>query len=108
MKKFSVHLDVTLSGWDEVEANSEEEARRIIENRTYQHYDCQDFYYFSKEIVDVEEVDSDENADFRITDYCYHCGCEIEEGRSRQDKDENIICEDCLIQQQAEDLGLVK
>ena len=64
MKKFSVHLDVTLSGYDEVEADSEEEARKIIENRTYQHYDCRDFYYFSKDIVDVEEVDSDENVDY--------------------------------------------
>lgn len=119
MKKFSVHLDVTLSGYVEVEANSEEEARKIIEARTYQHYDCKDFYYFSKEIVDVEEIDSDENVDYNKEqadmlsfyyggDYCCKCGCEIEEGRSRQDKDENIICEDCFIQQQAKDLGLVK
>ena len=64
MKKYSVHLDVTLSGYDEVEANSEEEARKIIEARTYQHYDCKDFYYFSKDIVDVEEIDSDENVDY--------------------------------------------
>ena len=58
MKKYSVHLDVTLSGYDEVEANSEEEARKIIEDRIYQHYDCQDFYYFSKEIVGIEEIGS--------------------------------------------------
>ena len=64
MKKYSVHLDVTLSGYDEVEANSEAEARRIIEDRIYQHYDCKDFYYFSKDIVDIEEIDSDENADY--------------------------------------------
>lgn len=103
MKKYSVHLDVTLSGYDEVEANSEAEARRIIEDRIYQHYDCQDFYYFSKDIVDIEEIDSSENVD-----YCYNCGLEIEEGRSRQDKDEHILCEDCFVQQQAKDLGLVK
>ena len=103
MKKYSVHLDVTLSGYVEVEANSEEEARRIIEARTYQHYDCRDFYYFSKDIVDIEEIDSSENVD-----YCYNCGLEIEEGHGRQDKNENITCEDCFIQQQAKDLGLIK
>ena len=95
MKKYSVHLDVTLSGYVEVEANNEEEARQIINNRTFQHYDLHNFYYFSKDIVDVEEV-------------CSHCGCSIENGYAWQDKDENTICEDCLIQQQAKDLGLVK
>lgn len=61
MKKYSIHLDVTLSGYDEVEANSEAEARKIIEDRIYQHYDCRDFYYFSKDIVDIEEIDSSED-----------------------------------------------
>lgn len=127
MKKFSVHLDVTLSGYVEVEANSEEEARKIIEARTYQHYDCRDFYYLSKDIVDIEEVDSSENVDYfnelseehimslcakdlGVINYCYNCGLEIEEGRSRQDKDGHILCEDCFayIQQQSKDLGLAK
>ena len=57
MKKFSVHLDITLSGWDEVEANSEEEARKIIENKVYEYYDCKSFYFFSKDIVEVEEIE---------------------------------------------------
>ena len=106
MKKFSVHLDVTLSGYVEVEANSEEEARRIIEARTYQHYDCQDFYYFSKDIVDIEEVDSSENADW--VDHCSKCGEVIEEGALTSDDEDNILCEDCYIEWQAHRLGLVK
>ena len=56
-KKYSVHLDVTLSGYIEVEASSEENARMLINNRTFQPYDVQNFYYFSKDIVDVEEVE---------------------------------------------------
>ena len=56
-KKFLVHLDVTLSGYVEVEASNEENARMLINNRTFQPYDVQDFYYFDKSIVDVEEVE---------------------------------------------------
>ena len=38
---------------------------------------------------------------------CTKCGSIIE-GDTCQDKEENIICEDCLIQLQAENMGLIK
>ena len=56
MAKYSVHVDVTLSGWKEIEANSEEEAVKAIKGMTFQPYDIKDFYYFSHGIVDIEEV----------------------------------------------------
>ena len=33
---------------------------------------------------------------YGIQDYCSKCGEPIEENRLRQDKDENILCEDCF------------
>ena len=38
---------------------------------------------------------------------CTICECEID-GDICQDEDENIICEDCLIQRQAQRMGLQK
>lgn len=55
-KKFLIHVDVTLSGYVEVEASNEENARALINNRTFQPYDIKDFYFLDKSIVDVEEV----------------------------------------------------
>lgn len=40
-----------------------------------------------------------------IYDTCSICGSIIT-GNTCQDEDENIICEDCLIQRQAERMGL--
>ena len=42
-----------------------------------------------------------------IKEICTICGTVIE-GDTCQDKDENIICEDCLIQLQAKSMGLIK
>ena len=33
-----------------------------------------------------------------VSDICTKCGQSIEEGRVRQDKDENVLCEDCFIE----------
>ena len=56
MKEFCVNCDVTVSGSFYVNANSEEEARRIVEDMHPTNYDIRDFYYFDKEIQDVEEL----------------------------------------------------
>lgn len=55
-KKYLIHLDVTLSGYVEVEASNEENAKMLISNKEFQPYDVKDFYYFSKDIVDIEEI----------------------------------------------------
>ena len=96
MKKYSVHLDITYSGDVEIEANSEEEAKQIALSKHYQLYEVPYFYYFSSDVVDIEELDT-----------CSNCGCCIEKDRSRFYEDE-ILCEDCFIQRQAKEMGLVK
>ena len=37
-------------------------------------------------------------------DICTKCGEPIEEGELRQDEDENIICEDCFIEELSNNL----
>ena len=56
-KKFCVHLDVTYSGYVEVEASNEENAKMIINNRIFELCDIRNFYFLDKNIVDVEEVE---------------------------------------------------
>ena len=56
-KKFLVHLDVTYSGYVEVEASNEENAKMLVNNRVFEIHDIRDFYFLDKSIVDVEEVE---------------------------------------------------
>ena len=56
MKEYCVNCDVTVAGNFYVNANSEEEAKRIVEDMHPQMYDLRNFYYYSKEIQDVEEL----------------------------------------------------
>ena len=57
MKEYCVNCDVTVSGNFYVNANSEEEARQIVRDMHPTIYDLRNFYFFSTEIQEVEEMD---------------------------------------------------
>ena len=87
MKKFSVHLDVTLSGYVEVEANSVSEAEELVKNKVYNTSDIKYFYWLGNDIVegDTEELE-----------VCSKCGAEIRAFRT--DNEDNYLCEDCFLE----------
>ena len=96
MTKYSVHLDITLSGSVEIEANSIAEAEAKAKQITQP---TSSFYHFSTDVVegDTEVVE---------LDTCSVCGDQIDEGRARQLADESIVCEDCFIEATAKARGL--
>lgn len=57
MKEYCVNCDVTVSGNFYVNANSEEEARKIVRDMHPTLSDLTNFYFFSTEIQEVEEMD---------------------------------------------------
>ena len=55
--KYLVHVDVTMSGYVEVEADTEECATEIAKGKSYTPSDLKNFYHVSNEIVEVERND---------------------------------------------------
>lgn len=59
-----------------------------------------------KAINTINETDEERTKNLlNSVDVCTNCGCVIT-GNTCQDENENIICEDCLIQKQAHRMGL--
>ena len=57
MAIFSVHTDITFSGVIEIIADTEEQAIKLIKEKSYVPSDLRNcFYHFSTDIVDVEKV----------------------------------------------------
>ena len=54
MKEYGVVCDITFSGTYYVEAETEEEARRLILNKQFVPSDIRNFYHFNTDIQDVE------------------------------------------------------
>ena len=54
MKEFGVVCDIIFSGTYYVEAETEDEARRIVEGKQFVPSDIRNFYHFNTDIQDVE------------------------------------------------------
>lgn len=63
MNEYCINCDVTVAGNFYVKANSEEEARQIVEDMHPDMYDLRNFYYFSKEVQDIEDLGEVDNED---------------------------------------------
>ena len=59
VKKYDVHIDVTMSGHIEIEATSEAEAKAKAKDFDMSCYRerLRNFWWYGNEIVDVEEVE---------------------------------------------------
>lgn len=93
-KKYSVHIDITYSGYVEIEASSQANAEALAKQIRELPFGS---YHVATDVVegDTEEVD-----------VCSKCG-EIVSRAIRTDENGNILCEDCFINHLAEARGLV-
>ena len=54
MKKYTVTIDVTMSGDIEIEANSKKEAKEIAKGRYFNPSDLRDFHEINTKVVEVQ------------------------------------------------------
>ena len=55
MTEFCVNCDITFSGNYYVEAETEDEARKIVQNKQFVPSDIRNFYHFDTSINEIEE-----------------------------------------------------
>ena len=84
-KKYSVHIDITYSGYVEVEANSVAEAEELAKQVREL---PKASYHLQTSVV---------LGDTEVVDVCSKCG-EIVSRAVRTDNSGNILCEDCFIE----------
>ena len=84
-KRYSVHIDITYSGYVEIEASSQANAEALAKQIRELPFGS---YHVATDVVegDTEEVDT-----------CSKCGESITRA-IRTDDEGNLLCEDCFIE----------
>lgn len=55
IKTYTAKVDVTMSGWLDIEAESEQEAREIVKTQQIYPSDLRNFYHLKTDILEIEE-----------------------------------------------------
>lgn len=56
MKNYQIQIDVVMSGVVEIQATSKEDAKKAIEQMTFQAQDLKNFWQVKTTVVDVEKL----------------------------------------------------